>query len=147
MPKQIKDELQKMIDSLSTASGSFGEYTKQVEKIINLFETCKQTEETMESLQKSNESLKKSNKSLTDAKTKINNEKLAAEEKLQACNERANKRDVITKSRFKGPDDEKGIELIDLSKNPKKKGGHKSRKPRKSRKSKQTRRVYSLDPI
>ena len=37
----IKDELQKMIESLSTASGSFDEYTKQVEKIINLFETCK----------------------------------------------------------------------------------------------------------
>ena len=147
MSNKIKDELQKMIESLSTASGSFDEYTKQVEKIIKLFEKCKDTQDTMESLKKSNESLINTNKSLTDAKTKINNEKLAAEKKLQECNERANKRDVITKSRFKGPDDEKGIELIDLSKNPKKKGGHKSRKPRKSHKSKRTRRVYSLDPI
>ena len=55
----IKDELQKMISHYQLRRGSFDEYTKQVEKIIKLFETCKDTQETMESLQKSNESLKK----------------------------------------------------------------------------------------
>ena len=72
---------------------------------------------------------------MTREKTNINNEKLAAEEKLQACNQLANKRDVKTKS---------GINEI---KKVKIEGGHKSRKPRKSRKSKRTQRVYSLDTV